>query len=243
MTRIDSARAAADSARESVRHAAEAAAPYAENAKETATHYAHEAGARLGPRVSEAARLTRCSAREGYDNHVAPRLSRAWDALPPEVDQTAHRAARRTRQAAREATDYAAPRLDAALSAAGPARDEARSRSTAALAALRGRVSADEVERLVARRRRCDRAGRLAKRLAVVGLLAGGAYAAWRWWDRQANPDWLVEPPQATELADGPGPSPSPGTEHSRSGEDRTSGPEGTSRDDESDAERPEGPR
>jgi hypothetical protein len=50
---------------------------------------------------------------------------------------------------------------------------------------------------------------------AVVGVLAGGAFAAWKWWDKQANPDWLVEPPAATEVSqddrltsvDGSGPS------------------------------------
>ncbi len=35
----------------------------------------------------------------------------------------------------------------------------------------------------------------------MLGAL-GGAYAAWRWWDKQANPDWLVEPPVATEVGD-----------------------------------------
>lgn len=38
------------------------------------------------------------------------------------------------------------------------------------------------------------------KGLAVLGILAGGAFAAWKWWDKQANPDWLVEPPAATEV-------------------------------------------
>src|SRR5690606_8314206 len=26
------------------------------------------------------------------------------------------------------------------------------------------------------------------------------AFAAWKWWDKQANPDWLVEPPAATDV-------------------------------------------
>ena len=30
--------------------------------------------------------------------------------------------------------------------------------------------------------------------------MAGGAFAAWKWWDKQANPDWLVEPPAAKEV-------------------------------------------
>ena len=24
----------------------------------------------------------------------------------------------------------------------------------------------------------------------MLGILAGGAFAAWKWWDKQANPDW-----------------------------------------------------
>ena len=36
----------------------------------------------------------------------------------------------------------------------------------------------------------------------MVSVLAAGAYAAWRWWDKQANPDWLVEPPAPTEVSD-----------------------------------------
>lgn len=52
------------------------------------------------------------------------------------------------------------------------------------------------------------RAGRLAKGLAVLGILAGGAFAAWKWWDKQANPDWLVEPPAPTEVDEGTGLTP-----------------------------------
>ena len=28
-------------------------------------------------------------------------------------------------------------------------------------------------------------------------------FAAWKWWDKQANPDWLVEPPAPTEVSEG----------------------------------------
>jgi hypothetical protein len=82
-------------------------------------------------------------------------------------------------------------------------REEAAARSVAALAALRGQVSAKDVQRLVRRQQRRSRAGRLAKGLLVAGVLAGGAVAAWKWWDKQANPDWLVEPPAATEVPAG----------------------------------------
>jgi hypothetical protein len=206
VTRIDSARAAAGSAKESMRHAAEVVAPYAESARDTASHYAQEAGARLGPKVSSAARQARSSAKVGYDAHVVPRLVKARGNLPPEVDEAAVRALKVTRKAARQAGDYARPRVEHALAdaraAAGPARDEAVARSGAALAALRTGVTARDIERLARRKARRAGAGRVVKRLGLLGVLAGGAYAAWRWWDRQAHPDWLVEPPAATEVGD-----------------------------------------
>lgn len=202
MTRIDSARAAAGSAKESVRHAAEAVAPYAESARDNASHYAQEAGAYLGPRMSSAAHQARSTARDNYDMHVGPRLAKARSSLPPEVDKAAARAAKRTREAAQHANDYARPHFEQARAAAGPAGREAAARSAAAVAALRNDVTARDIERLARRRARRARTGRFAKRLSVLGLLAGGAYAAWRWWDKQANPDWLVEPPPPTEVID-----------------------------------------
>ncbi|MFI0513227.1 F0F1-type ATP synthase membrane subunit b/b' [Streptomyces canus] len=196
MTRIDSVRAATGSAKDSVLHAAEVVAPYADTAKDKASHYATEARVRLAPKVSQAAE----QARVQYGAHVAPRLEQARTHVPPKVDQAAHEAAVRTRKAARQAADYSRPRIEQAVAAAGPVREEAAARSVAALAALRGQVSPKEVRKLVRKHERRARAGRLAKALAVAGIVAGGAYAAWKWWDKQANPDWLVEPPAATEV-------------------------------------------
>jgi hypothetical protein len=196
VTRIDSVRAATGSAKDSVLHAAEVVAPYADTAKDKASHYATEARVRLAPKVSQAAE----QARVQYGAHVAPRLEQARTHVPPKVDQAAHEAAERTRKAARQAADYSRPRIEQAVAAAGPVRDEATARSTAALAALRGQITPKEVQKLVRKHERRARAGRLAKALAVAGLVAGGAFAAWKWWDKQANPDWLVEPPAATEV-------------------------------------------
>ncbi|GGP70752.1 DUF5324 family protein [Streptomyces abikoensis] len=176
MTRKDSVRAATSTAKDSVRHAAEVVAPYAGTAKDAAVHYAHEARTRLAPKVAEAAH----QARSQYDAHLQPRIEHARGALPPKVDQVATKA----------------------RAVAEPVRDEALSRGTAAIAALRGQVSADDVEKLTRRRNRRCRTGRVARRLVVFGLLTAGAVVAWKWWDRQANPDWLVEPPEATEPAD-----------------------------------------
>ncbi|MCA1222751.1 DUF5324 family protein [Streptomyces sp. 8L] len=193
MTRMDSVRAATDSARESVQHAAEAVAPYAGTAKEQAAQYAHEARVRLAPTVSKAAQ----QARVQYGARVAPHV-------PPKVDLAAQKAAARTRTAARQAAEYTAPRVEQARAAAGPMAEEAAARSAAAFAALRGQITGDEVQKLVARRRRRATAGRVVKGLAILGVVAGGAFAAWKWWDKQANPEWLVEPPAPTEVSDRP---------------------------------------
>ncbi|MFF9814542.1 DUF5324 family protein [Streptomyces sp. NPDC014006] len=200
MTRIDSVRAATGSAKDSVLHAAEVVAPYADTAKERAAHYAHEARVRLAPKVTLAAE----QARAQYGVHVAPRIEQArvqaMTHVPPRVDQAAQEAAVRTRKAARQAADYSRPMIEQAVAAAGPVRDEAAARGAAALAALRGQVSPKEIQKLARKHRRRARAGRIAKVLAVAGAVAGGAFAAWKWWDKQANPDWLVEPPAATEV-------------------------------------------
>ncbi|MFB7596319.1 DUF5324 family protein [Streptomyces sp. NPDC056160] len=200
MTRIDSVRAATGSAKDSVLHAAEVVAPYADTAKERAAHYAHEARVRLAPRVSLAAD----QARVQYGAYVAPRLeqarTQAMTYVPPKIDQAAQEAAERTRKAARQAAEYSRPRIEQAMAAAAPVADEAAARGAAALVALRGQVPAQKIQKLARRRSRKARVGRVAKVLVIAGALAGGAFAAWKWWDKQANPDWLVEPPAATEV-------------------------------------------
>ncbi|MFE2279645.1 DUF5324 family protein [Streptomyces sp. NPDC059454] len=199
MTRIDSVRAATGSAKDSVLHAAEVVAPYADTAKVRAAHYAQEARVRLAPVVTQATG----HARVQYGTHVQPYLEQARTHVPPKVDQAAHQAADRTRKAARQAADYSRPRIEQAVAAAGPARDEAAARGAAALAALRGQVSAQQIQKLVRKQRRRAKAGRVAKAVLILGAAAGGAFAAWKWWDKQANPDWLVEPPAATDVSSG----------------------------------------
>ncbi|MEU2420357.1 DUF5324 family protein [Streptomyces sp. NPDC007851] len=196
MTRKESVRAATSSAKDSVRHAAEVVAPYADTAKERAAYYAQEARVRLAPVVSQAAE----QARVQYDAHLVPRLEQARTHVPPKVDQAAHDAADLTRKAARQAAEYSRPKIEQAVAAAGPVREEATTRGAAALAALRGNVSAAQIEKLARRNARRSAYGRVFKAFVVTGALAGAAFAAWKWWDKQANPDWLVEPPAATEV-------------------------------------------
>ncbi|MFF4519989.1 DUF5324 family protein [Streptomyces bluensis] len=198
MTRKDSVRAAAESAKDSVRHAAEVVAPYADTAKDRAAYYSHEARVRLAPRVSLAAE----QARHQYGAHVAPRLGQARSHVPPKVDYAAHEAAVLTRKAVRQAAGYTVPAVERAVTTARPVREAAASGSVAALAALRGQVSPRQIQKLVRRQQRRARASRIAKGMATLGALVGGALVAWKWWDRQANPDWLVEPPAATEVPD-----------------------------------------
>ncbi|MER6995387.1 DUF5324 family protein [Streptomyces sp. NPDC000410] len=204
MTRMDSVRAATGTAKESVLHAAEVVAPYAGTAKDHAALYAHEARVRLAPKVSRAARRARHQARMQYAAHVAPHV-------PPKLDDAAHRAAVTTRNAARQAADYTVPRIEHAIAVAQPVGAEAAARSGAALAALRGQVSAKEVQKLVKKHERRCKSGRIFKGAAVLGVLAIGLFVVWKWWDKQANPDWLVEPPAPTEVSDRGGPMSSVG--------------------------------
>ncbi|WP_445524736.1 DUF5324 family protein [Streptomyces cyslabdanicus] len=200
MTRINSVRAATGSARDSVLHAAEVVAPYADTARERAAHYAQETRVRLAPKVTLAAD----QARVQYGAYVAPRLEQARTQakahVPPKVDRAAQLAACRTRKAARQAAEYSRPRIEQAMAVAAPVADEAAARGAAALVALRGQVPARKIQKLARAQARRARTGRAMKLLALGGALAGGVFAAWKWWDKQANPDWLVEPPAATEV-------------------------------------------
>lgn len=197
MTRKNGARTATDTAKQSVQQAAEAVAPYAATARDQCTHMAHEALERFRPMVSDMA----ANAQVAYGAHVEPQVRKVRQAVPDELDRTASGVARR----AREAAAYAAPRVLGAAAAtkaaavatkaaAGPVTRQTAARGTAALSALRGEVSPAEIDRLARRRHRRAVVGRTVKRTAVVGALGAAAVAVWRWWDRQVNPDWMVEP-------------------------------------------------
>lgn len=202
MTRKNGARTATETARQSVQQAAGAVAPYAATARHQCAHMAHEARERLAPKVSDLA----TSAQVAYGAHVGPHMRKVRSAVPDELDRTAADTARR----AREAAAYAAPRIVGAAAAtkaaaaatkaaAGPATRQVAARGTAALSALKGEVTPAELDHLARRRHRREVVGRTAKRLGVLGALGAAAVVVWRWWDHQINPDWMVEPPDATE--------------------------------------------
>lgn len=156
------------------------------------THYARSAQNTAGTYLAPHARRAASGARQQYTAHLAPRMEHARAALPGKVDGAATAAtvaAVRTRDTARRA-----------FAAAQPTGREARSRSTAMMAALRGDVSPEEIREAMRRRERRVRAGRLARRLGALGVAAGGAAAVWAWKGRQSNAEWIAEPPPATEL-------------------------------------------
>jgi len=195
VTRIDAAREAAGKTREQL-------VPYAASARDAAAHYTDEAWQRLAPHIESA---------------VMPRVVPLWEqaraSVPPSAVETANKAAEQAREAARAASQSAraaaaharqttlpavTQALDEAVQATADAAATVRDRSNAALPVLRGQISLAEIEALTAHHVRQAHRGRWARRALTVGILgavAGGGVAAWKWWQRQSNPDWLVEPP------------------------------------------------
>ena len=195
MTRIDAAREAAGKTREQL-------APYAMGARDAAVHYTDEAWQRLAPHIESA---------------VIPRVVPLWEqaraSVPPSAVEAANKAAERAVDAARSAGSSAriaaaqarqatiptvSQALDEAVQATANAAATARDRGAAALPVLRGQISVAEIEALTAQHARSARRGRWTRRvvtITVLGAVAGGGVAAWKWWQKQSNPDWLVEPP------------------------------------------------
>ncbi|MEV6104485.1 DUF5324 family protein [Streptomyces sp. NPDC051940] len=203
MTRKNGVHTASGTARDSVKHAAEVVAPYASSARDQClyiagqcVHYASETKDRLGPKAAILAH----DAQAAYYLHLHPHVKKARARMPEGLDRAATMAALRTRHAAAYAGPKVAHAASATKDAAIPVAKETAARSTAALHALRGHVTPKDIEKLARKKHRRQMAGHTAKNAAVVGAVGATAFAAWRWWDRQVNPDWLVEPPAATEV-------------------------------------------
>ncbi|MEZ0064133.1 hypothetical protein ABIA32_000111 [Streptacidiphilus sp. MAP12-20] len=207
MTRIDTAREAASRTREQL-------TPYAVSAKDAAAHYGEEAWQKWAPAIGSAVEHARLAAQSRVQGQVVPLWDQARGNVPPAVDEAVVKAGRQAKVAARQARQQALlaaavaaeqarqARIVAqerALPAAQLAAQQLHDRSAAALPVLRGEISLAEIEALTAAHARAaSRKGRWARRsltLLAVGALATGSLVAWKWYQRQSNPDWLVEPP------------------------------------------------
>jgi hypothetical protein len=196
VSRIDAAREAASRTREQL-------TPYAVSAKDTAAQYADEARQKLAPVIGSAVEHARLAAQGTVQGQVVPlwvqARAQARANIPPAVVEaggSVGKAAGRARAAARQARTVA---LEQVLPVAQTAVQEVHDRSAAALPVVRGEVSLAEIEALTAAHARATaRRGRWLRRgftLLALGAVAGGGLAAWRWYQKQSNPDWLVEPP------------------------------------------------
>ncbi|WP_042375387.1 DUF5324 family protein [Streptacidiphilus neutrinimicus] len=203
MSRIDTAREAASRTREQL-------TPYALSAKDTAAQYGGEAWQKVAPALGTAVEQARQAAQSRVQSQVVPLWEKGRGSVPPAVDEAVAKAARQAAQqakvAARQAREAAAVAADQArsiaqervLPAAEQAAQQVHDRSLAAIPVLRGQVSLAEVEALAKAHERAARRGRWARRglgLLALGALATGGLAAWKWYRKQSNPDWLVEPP------------------------------------------------
>ncbi|MEY9870854.1 hypothetical protein ABH931_000308 [Streptacidiphilus sp. MAP12-33] len=204
MSRIDTAREAASRTREQL-------VPYAVSAKDAAAQYSGAAWQKAAPVIEQAVDQARQAAQTAVQSQVVPLWEKGRGSVPPAVDdavtKAARQAAHQARVAARQAREAAAMAAEQAralaqervLPAAELAAQEVHDRSLAALPVLRGQVSLAEVEALTAAHARAaSRRGRWARRgftLLALGALATGGLAAWKWYRKQSNPDWLVEPP------------------------------------------------
>jgi hypothetical protein len=168
----------------------------AARAKEAAAQYAGEARTRIAPHLETAVDQARHAARSTVDEHLAPRWEQARAHVPPTVGEAVNRtreAAAEAATTAREAASTAREVASTARDTAGPYAHEAQLRSAAALAALRGKVSAEDIERLARRIARRERRSRLLRRAAMAVLAGSGAALGFIWWRRQSSPEWLVE--------------------------------------------------
>jgi hypothetical protein len=131
--------------RKKARRANKKVAPIASDARETALRTAESTRDWAAPKVE--------AAREWAAPRVEPAVSRVKEDVLPKV----------------------AGAVTAALAASEPAREEARSRGTAALAALKGEIEAPKPRR------------HRVRRLFLLAGVIGAAVAGWKAWNAQAN--------------------------------------------------------
>ncbi|WP_067071545.1 DUF5324 family protein [Carbonactinospora thermoautotrophica] len=139
------------------------------------------------------------------------KAAKTMERLAPRVATTRESVAKKTKT--ENVRDWTAPRLESArekmsearervqediiprigeavsgaITASQPVRHAAKERGSAAFAALKGEVTASDLERIRKKPRH-----RMRKMFFIVGL-AGVAAAVWAWWRRQVSPDWIRE--------------------------------------------------
>lgn len=162
--------------RKQARRANKKVAPVASDARESVVRAAGSSYDWAAPKV------------EATKDWAAPHVETAIDWASPRVETAKDWAAPRVETAAQKVKDDVLPRVAeavaAALVASEPAREEAKTRGTAAIAALRG-----ELDPPTPRRRR-------RKRFFLLLTVTGAAVAGWKVWNsrnRAERPDpWVA---------------------------------------------------
>jgi hypothetical protein len=179
--------------RKQARRANKKVAPVASDARDSVVRAAGSSYDWAAPKV------------EATMDWAAPKVEATREWAAPHVEATKDWAAPHVETAATKVKDDVLPKvaevMAAALAASEPAREEAKIRGTAAIAALRG-----ELDPPPSRRRRRT------KRFFLLITAAGAAFAGWKVWSSSQRPDrpepWVAPVPEpvlddaATDEAD-----------------------------------------
>lgn len=192
MTRWDQARDARDRTLVLV-------VPRAAQARNAAAHHAADARDWAAPRLEYGMMTARRRARDTTRERLVPAMENARfrleafgrDTVVPAVGPRAQHAMDTARH---RMQDDVVPRLSMAAASAResgePVLHEARSRAEAAAMALRGDLSAAEMNRIVARKRHRKRNSMM----VLCTALAIGATMGWMWWQRKAShAEWKAD--------------------------------------------------
>jgi hypothetical protein len=170
--------------------------------RKTSRKQARRANKKVAPVASDARDTVIRAAGSSYDwaapkvaatrDWAAPKVEATKEWAAPHVEATKDWAAPHVETAAQKVTDDVLPKvaevMAAALTASEPAREEAKLRGTAAIAALRG-----ELDPPPSRRRRRT------KRFFLLITAGGAAFAGWKLWNISKQSDrpepWIAPTP------------------------------------------------
>ncbi len=152
--------------RKKARRANKKVAPVASDARDGAVHYAGATRDWAAPKA-EAAKEWAAPKAEAAVDWAAPKAGAAKDWAAPKVEPA-------VAKVKSDVLPKVAGAVTAALVASEPAREEAKSRGTAAFAALKGEVAPPKP-----RRRK--------RKLLLLLTVIGGAYAGWKAWAKSAS--------------------------------------------------------